>query len=497
MIEKILIANRGEIAIRVIKTCNALGIKSVAVYSDEDVNSKHVKMATESYHIGAPAPSQSYLNMEKITEAALRSGSDAIHPGYGFLSENADFADLCEKNNLNFIGPSGKSMRLCGDKMLCKSAMEKAKVPTVPGSPGIVEEVEKALDVAHQIGYPVLLKSVFGGGGRGIRLVHNENELKQAFELASGESKAAFGKSALFVEKFLPKIRHIEFQLARDKHGNAVHIFERECSIQRRHQKLIEMSPSPVVDQKTRDEVGQLAVNAAIAVDYHNAGTAEFLRLDDGTFYFIEINARLQVEHPVTEFVSGLDLVKLQIDIANGKEIPFRQKDLQVNGCAIECRINAEDTFLDFAPSTGRIYDVNIPSGPGVRVDTYLYPGCSVSPYYDSLMAKLITWGQNFDEARQRMQTSLADFYVEGVETAIPLYRTILDTKEFISGDLSTDFLDRFKILDRLRENLKKEASQKSDAALAATLVHSEFLKSRVKAHKEQHLRWKAQVDRN
>ncbi|HKU33826.1 MAG TPA: acetyl-CoA carboxylase biotin carboxylase subunit [Candidatus Nitrosotalea sp.] len=497
MIEKILIANRGEIAIRVIKTCNALGIKSVAVYSDEDVNSKHVKMASESYHIGPPSPSQSYLNMETIAEAALNSGADAIHPGYGFLSENADFADLCEKKKLNFIGPSGKSMRLCGDKMLCKSAMAKAKVPTVPGSPGIVEEVEKALDIANNIGYPVLLKSVFGGGGRGIRLVHNEKELKQAFELASGESKAAFGKSALFVEKFLPKIRHIEFQLARDKHGNAVHIFERECSIQRRHQKLIEMSPSPVVDQKTRDEIGQLAVNAAIAVDYHNAGTAEFLRLDDGTFYFIEINARLQVEHPVTEFVSGLDLVKLQIDIANGKEIPFKQKDLKVNGCAIECRINAEDTFLDFAPSTGRIYDVNIPSGPGVRVDTYLYPGCSVSPYYDSLMGKLITWGQNFEEARQRMQISLADFYIEGVETAIPLYRTILDTKEFISGDLSTDFLDRFKILDRLRDDLKKEASQKSDAALAATLMHSEFLKTRIRAHKEQHLRWKAQLDRN
>ncbi len=497
MIKKILIANRGEIAIRVIKSCNALGLKSVAVYSDEDVNSKHVKMASESYHIGAAAPSQSYLNMQNIMEAAVKSGADAIHPGYGFLSENADFADLCEKNKLNFIGPSGKSMRLCGDKMLCKAAMAKAKVPTVPGSPGIVEEVEKALDIANQIGYPVLLKSVFGGGGRGIRLVNNEKELRQAFDLASGESKAAFGKSALFVEKFLPKIRHIEFQLARDKHGNAVHIFERECSIQRRHQKLIEMSPSPVVDQKTRDEVGQLAVNAAIAVDYLNAGTAEFLRLDDGTFYFIEINARLQVEHPVTELVSGLDLVKLQIDIANGLEIPFKQKDLKVNGCAIECRINAEDTFLDFAPSTGRIYDVDIPSGPGVRVDTYLFPGCSVSPYYDSLMAKLITWGQNFEEARQRMQMSLGDFYIEGVETAIPLYRTILGTKEFVTGDLSTDFLERFKILDRLRDDLKKEASQKSDAALAATLVHSEFLKSRVKAHKEQSLRWKAQLDRN
>ncbi len=494
MIEKILIANRGEIAIRVIKTCQALGIKSVAVYSDEDINSKHVKMASEAYHIGQASPSQSYLNMEKIVEVALQSGADAIHPGYGFLSENADFADLCETRKLNFIGPSGKSMRLCGDKMLCKDAMAKAKVPTVPGSPGIVEEVERALDIAHKIGYPVLLKSVFGGGGRGIRLVHDEKELRQDFELASGESKAAFGKSALFIEKFLPKIRHIEFQLVRDTHGNTVHIFERECSIQRRHQKLIEMSPSPVVDQKTRDEIGQLTVKAAIAVDYRNAGTAEFLRLDDGTFYFIEINARLQVEHPVTELVSGLDLVKLQIDIANGKEIPFKQKDLKVNGCAIECRINAEDTFLDFAPSTGPISDVNIPSGPGVRVDTYLYPGCTVSPYYDSLMAKLITWGESFEESRERMQTALSDFYIEGVETAIPLYKTIIKSKEFIKGDLSTDFLDRFKILDRLREDMAKEISEKTDPALAAGIIHSEFLKNRIKPQKDQGIGWKTQL---
>ena len=495
MIEKVLIANRGEIAIRVIKGCQAFGIKSVAVYSDEDVNSRHTKMATEAYHIGSAAPSQSYLNMEKIIEVAEKSGADAIHPGYGFLSENADFADLCEKKKLNFIGPSGKSMRLCGDKMLCKEAMIKAKVPTVPGSPGIVEEVEKTLDIAHEIGYPVLLKSVFGGGGRGIRLVHNENELRQAFEMASGESMAAFGKSALFVEKFLPKIRHIEFQLFRDKHGNAVHIFERECSIQRRHQKLIEMSPSPAVDQKTRDEIGKLAVNAAIAVDYTNAGTAEFLRLDDGTFYFIEINARLQVEHPVTELVSGLDLVKLQIDIANGEQIPFKQKDLKLKGCAIECRINAEDTFLDFAPSTGPVPDVNMPSGPGVRVDTYLYPGCTVSPYYDSLMAKLITWGETFEESRQRMKLALSDFYIEGVETSIPLYKTILDSKEFIKGDLSTDFLERFKILDRLRDDIKKEVLNKSDAALAAAVIHSEFLKSRVKPHTGS-IRWKSQLDR-
>src|SRR5574341_2337176 len=496
MIEKILIANRGEIAIRVIKACKTYGLKSVAVYSDEDVNSRHTKMASEAYHIGSAAPSQSYLNMEKIVEVALSSGEHAIHPGYGFLSENADFADLCEKKKLNFIGPSGKSMRLCGDKMLCKDAMIKAKVPTVPGSPGIVEEVEKALDIAHQIGYPVLLKSVFGGGGRGIRLVHNEKEVREAFEIASGESKAAFGKSALFVEKFLPKIRHIEYQLFRDKHGNAVHIFERECSIQRRHQKLIEMSPSPAVDQKTRDEIGKLAVNAAIAVDYTNAGTAEFLRLDDGTFYFIEINARLQVEHPVTELVSGLDLVKLQFDIANGKEIPFKQKDLKLKGCAIECRINAEDTFLDFAPSTGHVPDVTIPSGPGVRCDTYLYPGCTVSPFYDSLMAKLCTWGQTFEESRTRMLNALDDFYIQGVETSIPLYKTILKTKEYMEGKLSTDFLARFKVLDKLKSDIKKDTIEKQDAALAAAALYSTYYSGTIKTIPESSMHWKNKLDR-
>ena len=496
MIKKILIANRGEIALRVIRTCQALGIKTVAVYSDEDYGSMHVKKATEAYHIGEAVPAKSYLNQEKIVEVALASGADAIHPGYGFLSENSDFANLCAKNKIKFIGPSGKSMQLCGDKMKCKDAMVKAKVPTVPGSPDLVKDSDEALDIANKIGYPVLLKSVFGGGGRGIRLVKNDKELKEAFEIAAGESMAAFGKSALLVEKFLPKIRHIEFQLARDKHGNAVHIFERECSIQRRHQKLIEMSPSPVVDQKTRDKIGQLAVNTAIAVDYTNLGTAEFLRLDDGSFYFIEINARLQVEHPVTELVSGLDLVKLQIDIANGEEIPFRQKDLAVNGCAIECRINAEDTFLDFAPSTGPVSDVTIPAGPGIRVDTYLYPGCTVSSFYDSLMAKLITWGQNFEESRTRMLNALSDFYVQGVETSIPLYKTILQTKEFREGNLSTDFLERFNILDKLKNDIKKDTIEKQDAALAAAALYSTYYSSRIKTTPQSSMHWKSKLDR-
>ncbi len=492
MIEKVLIANRGEIALRVIRTCKTLGIKTVAVYSDEDVNSLHVKQATESYHIGEGAPAKSYLNQEKILEVILSSGADAVHPGYGFLSENDDFAKLCEKNKINFIGPSAASMNLCGDKMECKAAMLRAKVPTVPGSPDLVKDADEALKIANEIGYPVLLKSVYGGGGRGIRLVTSAKELQEAYDTVTSESIAAVGKSAILVEKFLEKTRHIEYQMARDKHGNAVYIFERECSIQRRNQKLIEQTPSPVVDQEIRERIGELVVKAAHAVDYTNLGTAEFLRADNGEFYFIEINARLQVEHPITELVSGLDLVKLQIDIANGEEIPFKQKDLKMNGYAIECRINAEDTFLDFAPSTGPVPDVTIPSGPGVRCDTYLYPGCTVSSFYDSLMAKLITWGQTFEESRLRMLNALNDFYIQGVDTSIPLYKTILKSEEYKNGDLSTDFLKRYGMIDRLSEDIKKDKEANKEAALAAAVIHSEYFKSRVKSSLEENTRWKS-----
>ena len=495
MIEKVLIANRGEIALRVIRTCKRLGIKTVAVYSDEDYDSLHVKQATEAYHIGEAAPAKSYLNQEKILETILSSGADAIHPGYGFLSENSDFATTCEKNNINFIGPSGKSMDLCGDKMQCKATMLKAKVPTVPGSPGLVKDVEEALKIANDIEYPVMLKSVYGGGGRGIRIVTNDKELREGFETVTSESISAVGKSAIIVEKFLEKTRHIEYQMCRDKHGNAVHIFERECSIQRRNQKLIEQTPSPVVDQETRDRVGELVVKASEAVDYTNLGTAEFLRADNGEFYFIEINARLQVEHPISEMVSGLDFVKLQIDIANGEPLPFKQKDLKMKGYAIECRINAEDTFLDFAPSTGPVPDVTIPSGPSVRCDTYLYPGCTVSPFYDSLMAKLCTWGQTFDESRTRMLTALNDFYIQGVETSIPLYKTILNSEEYKKGDLSTDFLKRYGMIDKLTEDLKKEKVEKSEAAIAAAVVHSEYFKSRIQNDSSSSSNWKYKLD--
>ena len=495
MIEKVLIANRGEIALRVIRTCKALGIKTVAVYSDEDTNSMHVKQATEAYHIGEAAPAKSYLNQEKILDVMLSSGADAVHPGYGFLSENDDFARLCEKNKITFIGPSADSMNLCGDKMECKAAMLKADVPTVPGSPGLVKDAEDAAKVANDIGYPVMLKSVYGGGGRGIRIVTNDKELHEGFETVTSESIAAVGKSAIIVEKFLEKTRHIEYQMCRDQHGNAVHLFERECSIQRRNQKLIEQTPSPVVDDAKREEIGEIVVRAAEAVDYTNLGTAEFLRADNGEFYFIEINARLQVEHPISEMVSGLDFVKLQIDIANGEPLPFKQKDLKMNGYAIECRINAEDTFLDFAPSTGPVPDVTIPSGPNVRCDTYLYPGCTVSPFYDSLMAKLCTWGPTFEESRTRMLTALNDMYVEGVETSIPLYKTILKSEEYKNGELSTDFLKRYGMIDKLTEDLKKEKENKTDAALAAAIIHSEYFKSQVQNNSNNSANWKNKLD--
>ena len=495
MIEKVLIANRGEIALRVIRTCKALGIKTVAVYSDEDTNSMHVKQATEAYHIGEAAPAKSYLNQEKILDVMLSSGADAVHPGYGFLSENDDFARLCEKNKITFIGPSADSMNLCGDKMECKAAMLKAEVPTVPGSPGLVKDAEDAAKVANDIGYPVMLKSVYGGGGRGIRIVTNDKELHDGFETVTSESIAAVGKSAIIVEKFLEKTRHIEYQMCRDHHGNSVHLFERECSIQRRNQKLIEQTPSPVVDDAKREEIGEIVVRAAEAVDYTNLGTAEFLRADNGEFYFIEINARLQVEHPISEMVSGLDFVKLQIDIANGEPLPFKQKDLKMNGYAIECRINAEDTFLDFAPSTGPVPDVTIPSGPNVRCDTYLYPGCTVSPFYDSLMAKLCTWGPTFDESRTRMLTALNDMYVEGVETSIPLYKTILNSEEYKKGELSTDFLKRYGMIDKLTEDLKQEKENKTDAALAAAIIHSEYFKSQVQKNSNNSANWKNKLD--
>ena len=476
-ISSVLVANRGEIALRVIRACNELGIKTVSVYSDEDTRSIHVRKADESYRLGTASASDSYLNMDKIIDIAKKASVDAIHPGYGFLSENEIFSNTCKDNNIVFIGPTGKAMELTGDKMKCKAIMRKADVPTVPGSDGVLDDVDKAIEIAKDAGYPVLLKSAFGGGGRGIRLARNENELRQEFELASNESKAAFGKAALFIEKYLQKIRHIEYQLICDSAGNGRHLFERECSIQRRHQKLIEMSPSPVVDNETRSRIGEIAVRAALAVNYLNAGTCEFLSDPEGNFYFIEINSRLQVEHPVTELVTGKDLVKLQIQIAQGEEIPFKQEDLELRGAAIECRINSEDPFYDFAPSVGYVPNCTIPNGPGVRVDTYLYPGCNVSGYYDSLIAKLITWGSNFEEARIRMKNALYDFTIEGINTTIPIHKTMIDEPDFIKGNISTDYIETKDILIKMKEQRNTISQLNAIPAISAILLQSEYIK--------------------
>ena len=485
-ISSILIANRGEIALRVIRACKELGIKSISVYSDEDNRSIHVKRADESYRLGPAQAFESYLRIDKIIEIARSAGVDAIHPGYGFLSENELFSEECKKNGIIFIGPTAKAMELAGDKMKCKEIMNKAEVPTVPGSDGIVEDVELAVEIAKEAEYPVMLKSAYGGGGRGIRLVNNEKELRQEFELASNESKAAFGKSALFIEKYLTHIRHIEYQLIRDSSGNGRHLFERECSIQRRHQKLIEMSPSPVVTKEIREKVGEIAVRASTALDYLNAGTAEFLSDSKGNFYFIEINARLQVEHPVTELVSGQDLVKLQIQVAQGEELPFKQSDLELKGCAIECRINSEDPFYDFTPSVGYIPNCNLPYGPGVRVDTYLYPGCNVSGYYDSLIAKLITYGVNFNEARIRMKNALSEFTIEGINTTIPIHQTIIEESNFIDGNISTDYIEKYNIIEKMKHKRNQEYNDKAYAAISAILLQSEFVK-KSNLNRQQH----------
>jgi acetyl-CoA/propionyl-CoA carboxylase len=477
-ISAMLIANRGEIALRVIRACRQMGIKSIGVYSDEDDRSIHVKKADAAFHIG-PAPAvKSYLDMDKIMEVAKKEGVDAIHPGYGFLSENHDFAEKCEKNNIIFVGPKSHCMELTGDKMRCKEIMQKIGVPTVPGSQGIIEDVDKAVEIARDGGYPVLLKSAFGGGGRGIRFANNDEQLRQEFEIASAESRAAFGKSGLYVEKFLQGIRHIEFQLARDSHGNTRHLFERECSIQRRHQKLIEFSPSTVIDGDTRNKIGEMAVRAAEAVDYLNAGTAEFLRDSEGNFYFIEINSRLQVEHPVTEMITGIDLVKLQIKIACDEEIPFKQNELIMRGSSIECRINAEDPHNEFAPSTGLVSNCSLPYGPGVRVDTYLYPGCTVSGYYDSLVAKLVVWGQDFNEARSRMLSSIDEFTIEGINTTLPLYKTILGEENFIQGNISTDYLEKYGLINRMEEESRNNVAKLAEPSVVAALIQSEFIGS-------------------
>ena len=443
MFRKILIANRGEIALRVILACKELGIKTVAVHSTADVDALHVKFADEDVCIGPPASRDSYLNISAVLSAAEITGAEAVHPGYGFLSENAHFAEVCREVGMTFIGPSPDVIRRMGDKAEAIRTVRAAAVPTIPGSGGIIETEEQAKEIAERIGYPVLIKASAGGGGRGMRIVNEPDELARMLDAASTEAQAAFGVPDVYMEKYLVQPRHIEVQILGDTHGNLLHLFERECSIQRRHQKLLEESPSTALDSALRDRMTEAALRAARSVGYVNAGTIEFLLDVTGEFYFIEMNTRIQVEHPVTEMVTGIDLIKEQIRVAAGEPISFSQEDLKIQGHAIECRINAEDPDT-FAPSPGKIRTFHVPGGPGIRVDTACYAEAFIPPYYDSMIAKVIAHGNTRGEAILRMRRALESFVVEGIRTNVKLQQRILTDEDFVRGRLSTRFMERF-----------------------------------------------------
>src|SRR5690242_7884110 len=445
MFKKILIANRGEIALRVICACRELGIKTVAVYSEADENSLHVRFADEDVCIGPARSADSYLSVPAILSAAEITGADAIHPGYGFLSESAYLAEVCEACHIRFIGPAPNVIRLLGDKARARRAMKKAGVPILPGSDGPVDSEEKAQKVAKDLGFPVIIKAVAGGGGRGMRVIRAAGELSKALKTAQREAEAAFGVGDVYLEKYVESPRHIEFQVLGDHHGSVIHLGERECSIQRRHQKLVEESPSVALSEKVRRKMGAVVIDAAKAVQYTNAGTFEFLMDRDGHFYFMEANTRLQVEHPVTEMVTGIDIVKEQIRIAAGERLSFKQSDITFTGHSIECRINAEDPDT-FVPSPGIIHAFSVPGGPGVRVDSFAHSECTVSPYYDSMIAKIIVHGRDRQEAIARMRRTLEMTVVEGIKTSIPMHLKILADKDFQAGKLSTAFMERFAV---------------------------------------------------
>jgi acetyl-CoA carboxylase biotin carboxylase subunit len=445
MFKKILIANRGEIALRIILACREMGIRTVAVYSEADENSLHVRFADEDVCIGPPRATDSYLNVPAVISAAEITGADAIHPGYGFLAESAYLAEVCEACHIKFIGPDPQVIRLMGDKARARRVMKKAGVPVLPGSEGIVESEEKALKIAREIGFPVLIKATAGGGGRGMRIVGAASELSRAFRTASREAEAAFGVGDVYVEKYLQSPRHIEFQILGDHHGSVVHLGERECSIQRRHQKLLEESPSPALTDKMRRKIGSIVVDAAREVQYTNAGTFEFLMDPDGHFYFMEANTRLQVEHGVTELVTGIDIVKEQIRIAAGERLSFKQSEVTFSGHAIECRVNAEDP-VTFTPSPGTITAFSTPGGPGTRVDTATHAEAVISPYYDSMIAKILAHGRDRQEAIARMRRTLEMTVVEGIKTTIPMQLRILNDPDFQAGRFSTAFMERFAV---------------------------------------------------
>ncbi|MED1793973.1 acetyl-CoA carboxylase biotin carboxylase subunit [Brevibacillus nitrificans] len=446
MFQKVLIANRGEIAVRVIRACRELGIRTVAVYSEADREALHVKMADEAYCIGPKASKDSYLNIANIMSVATKVGADAIHPGYGFLAENADFAEICAACNITFIGPDPDAIVNMGDKSTAKDTMKAAGVPTVPGTEGLIEDVADAIKTANEIGYPVMVKATAGGGGRGMRVAVDDEDLEKAIRQAQNEAKTAFGNPGVYLEKFVEGPRHVEIQVMADKHGNAVYLGERDCSIQRRHQKLIEEAPSPALSEELRKQMGEAAVAAAKAVSYHGAGTVEFLLDKHGKFYFMEMNTRIQVEHPVTELVTGFDLIKEQLTVAAGQPLSFTQEDIVLDGWAIECRINAENPAKNFMPSPGRITEYLAPGGFGVRVDSAAYAGYSIPPYYDSMIAKLIVWGKDRNEAIERMKRALGEFVVEGITTTIPFHLKVLEHEVFVSGHFDTKFLETYEL---------------------------------------------------
>ncbi|MED1917093.1 acetyl-CoA carboxylase biotin carboxylase subunit [Brevibacillus sp. DP1.3A] len=446
MFQKVLIANRGEIAVRIIRACRELGIRTVAVYSEADREALHVKLADEAYCIGPKASKESYLNIANIMSVATKVGADAIHPGYGFLAENADFAEICTACNITFIGPDPEAIVKMGDKSTAKDTMKTAGVPTVPGTEGLIEDVADAVVTANEIGYPVMVKATAGGGGRGMRVAVDDEDLEKAIRQAQNEAKTAFGNPGVYLEKFVEGPRHVEIQIMADKHGNAVYLGERDCSIQRRHQKLIEEAPSPALSEELRRQMGEAAVAAAKSVSYHGAGTVEFLLDKHGQFYFMEMNTRIQVEHPVTELVTGFDLIKEQLTVAAGQPLSFTQEDIQMDGWAIECRINAENPAKNFMPSPGRITEYLAPGGFGVRVDSAAYAGYSIPPYYDSMIAKLIVWGKDRNEAIDRMKRALSEFVVEGITTTIPFHLKVLEHEVFVSGNFDTKFLETYDL---------------------------------------------------
>ncbi len=467
--DKILIANRGEIAIRIMRGCRELGIETVAIYSQPDKNALHVKYADEAFCVGEAHPSKSYLNMERICDIAEKSGAEAIHPGYGFLAENHQFAKLCDDEGIIFIGPSWSTIEAMGSKIGSKRMMRQAGVPVLPGTEGGVSSVDQAAKVAAEIGYPVIVKASAGGGGIGMQIVGDEAGLEEALNKGMRIAESAFGDATIFVEKYLTKPRHIEFQVLADQDGHTVHLYDRECSIQRRHQKLVEEAPCPIMTPELRERMAEAAVTVAETADYTNAGTVEFL-YSDGEFYFMEMNTRLQVEHTITEFITGIDIVKQQIAIAAGEDLAFEQDDVSIRGHAIECRINAEDPLNNFAADPGKILRYRSPGGPGIRVDSGVHMGYTISPHYDSMISKLCAWGADREEAIQRMRRAIYEYVIMGVKTTLPLHHAIMHNSHYVAGDTHTHFLQEEHIMKSLRRYLLEEEIRMQ--TLAASLRH-------------------------